>query len=223
MMLEPDDEVLHGEWEADDAGSSQQGGEAQPVVPGTALVRACDRSPLCGAVLHVPPFTMMQPERFRGKAIEALWLTVHDGPWRSLAILSTCDEDTDATVDLAMAMAQLGNSQQRCSHFVSDSRGVSLPSLYAHTRLVQGHVGGDFRIIVALGSPQSNPVVVPAANALDAIVVCVSMGRTRIRTARETVEKLLPERLLGAIALWQVVAAGERKPRGHVLWPSRNR
>ncbi|MCU0694393.1 MAG: hypothetical protein MUF54_23650 [Polyangiaceae bacterium] len=218
MIFQSDDEVPHGDWEADDAGSSQQGGEAQPFVPGTALARAGDRSPLCGSILHVPPFTMIHPERFLAKAIEALWLTVHVRPWRSLAILSTCDEDTDITVDLAMAMAQLGNSQRQCSHFVSDSRGVSLPSLHAHTRLVQGHggLGVDFRILVALDSPQSNPVVLPAANALDAIVVCVSMGRTRIRAARETVEKLEPERLLGAIAIWPLVAADARKPGGHV-------
>ncbi len=66
-------------------------------------------------------------------------------------------------------------------------------------------------IIVALRSIYENPTVAPVVSGVDAAVLCVHMGATKIASAKRTVETIGRDKFLGTI----VVREAANEPRKH--------
>jgi hypothetical protein len=56
-------------------------------------------------------------------------------------------------------------------------------------------------IIIALRSIYENPTVAPVASAVDAAVLCVHMGGTKIASAKRTVETIGRDKFLGTFVV----------------------
>jgi hypothetical protein len=57
------------------------------------------------------------------------------------------------------------------------------------------------QVIVAIPPVVTEPLGVGIAHAADAVILCVAMGRTRLKSARRTVELIGPERITGAFLI----------------------
>lgn len=68
-------------------------------------------------------------------------------------------------------------------------------------------------IVVALRSIFENPTVVPVARAVDAAVLCVQIGVTKISDSRKTVEAIGRDRFLGTIII--PTSSSESSGNGH--------
>jgi hypothetical protein len=85
---------------------------------------------------------------------------------------------------------------------VADFRDLSL-------RLVEYQLGdlalqlerGAGSVMIALRSMTENPTVVPVARAVDAVILCVQLGATDIKSSRKTVDAIGRDRFLGTIVI----------------------
>jgi hypothetical protein len=57
------------------------------------------------------------------------------------------------------------------------------------------------RAIIAIKPIVAEPLGVVIAQAADAVVLCIDLGRSRMRDARRTIELIGPERILGAFVI----------------------
>lgn len=76
------------------------------------------------------------------------------------------------------------------------SAGAAPPS--AHEAVAMPPYG---RVIIAIRPVVEEPLGVAIAHAVDAIVVCVQQGTTRLAAARRTIDLIGPARILGAVYL----------------------
>ncbi len=62
---------------------------------------------------------------------------------------------------------------------------------------------------IALRSILENPTAVPMARSADAVLLCVGLGTTDIKTAEQTIAEIGRDRVIGAI----VVRRGRGEPK----------
>lgn len=56
-------------------------------------------------------------------------------------------------------------------------------------------------VIITADYPGDNPAAIPLVRAVDACLVCVELGKTRLGAARRTIRILGPERVFGSVVL----------------------
>ena len=57
------------------------------------------------------------------------------------------------------------------------------------------------RVILALRSANENPTAIPLARTADAVVLCIGLGTTAIKSAEKTIDEIGRDRVLGSIVL----------------------
>jgi hypothetical protein len=132
-------------------------------------------------------------------AVQALWLALQRRNWRSLAVLAA--SSNVATVEMAERLARIAwwfTGQPSC---VLDMRDLSLRLLEHQMRSMTAQLQGGERVFVALRSPAENPTASPIATAADAVVLCVELGMTDVKSAQETIAAIGPDKFLGAIVV----------------------
>jgi hypothetical protein len=155
--------------------------------------------------------TLVRREPGRPNALDdvpsqLLWLATQRRAWRSLAVLGASKEVP--TLHVANMLAKLAWWYRGQPSSVADFRDLSL-------RLVEYQLGdvasqlerGPVTVVIALRSIFENPTVVPVSRAVDAAVLCVQLGVTKIADSRKTVEAIGREKFLGTI-----VVGGPEKP-----------
>jgi hypothetical protein len=66
---------------------------------------------------------------------------------------------------------------------------------------LQIQIDAGTRLVVALQSIFENPTAAPIAKHTDAVLVCIALGRTRLKEVEETIAAVGRERVLGSIVL----------------------
>ena len=152
-----------------------------------------------------PESSLVKREPGRSNAMDDLasqlrWLATQRKSWRSLAVVSA--SDGAPTIEVANMLARLAWWYRGEPSSVADFRDLSL-------RLVEYQLGdvasqlerGPGTVVIALRSIAENPTVVPVARAVDAAVLCVELGVTKIASSRKTVETIGRDKFLGTIVV----------------------
>jgi hypothetical protein len=129
--------------------------------------------------------------------LQSLWLSLQRRSWQSLAIVAAAKGVP--TLETANSLARISWSFTGQPATVFDLQDLSLRLLEHQTRDMAEQLRGGERIFVALRSPGENPTASPIAQAADAVVLCLELGKTDIKTARQTVAAIGKEKFIGTI------------------------
>ncbi len=150
--------------------------------------------------LAVLPFTPAP-----GTAAHSLWFAVQTRPWESLAVLPA--GPGESAKDVANALFDVGALASGGPMRLLDARDVTLTSsasvIVNMSSLVaasgERRAGGTQRVVVVLASVIDVMAGIPIAMAADAVVLTVTLGKTRLDDARRTLELVGAHRVLGTI------------------------
>jgi hypothetical protein len=148
--------------------------------PGAIVVASPRRSPLADDV-----------------RMQHLWLGLEKRPWRSLAVVSA--SKGVATLAAAHSLAKIAWWYTGVPTCVFDMRDLSLRLLEHQLRDMASQLHGGERVFIALRSTSENPTAVPLAQAADAAVLCVELGKTDMKDAHRTLEAVGRQKFLGTI------------------------
>jgi hypothetical protein len=131
------------------------------------------------------------------KKLQQLWIATQKRTWRSLAILGAAEGIP--TLGTANLLARISWSYSGTPSAVFDLRDVSLRLLEHQLQNVQLQIQNGERVFIALRSIGENPTAIALARAADAVLLAVSLGKTKMRIAKKAVEDVGRERFLGSI------------------------
>ena len=129
--------------------------------------------------------------------LQHLWISLQQRSWRSLAVLGAAKGVP--TLDTANSLAQIAWWYAGEPSCVFDMRDLSLRLLEHQIRDMAAQLQGGERVFVALRSLSENPTASPLAKAADAVVLCVELGKTDIKSARRAIAAVGRDRFLGTI------------------------
>jgi hypothetical protein len=151
------------------------------------------------SVALLAPATNGAPSAWDDVRLQRLWLAAERRGWRSLAVVGASNS-TD-TLPIAALFAQLSWRYRGQPSVVCDLRDLSMRLIDYHIREVHEHIDTGARVVIALRSIFENPTAAPVARDADAVVLCVSLGKTPFRSAEQTIKEIGRERILGSIIL----------------------
>ena len=129
--------------------------------------------------------------------LQRLWLALQRRTWQSLAVLAASRDVP--TLEAANALARIGWWYTGRPSCVLDMRDLSLRLLEHQIRSMGAQLQGGERVFVALRSLSENPTASPLAMAADAAVLCVQLGKTDIKSAKQTLATIGRDRFIGTI------------------------
>jgi hypothetical protein len=137
------------------------------------------------------------PQVWEDVRLQKLWLAMQRREWRSLAVLAASSGvETLQIAELLARVAWAYRGQPSC---VFDLRDLGLRLADYQMREVRAQVEAGASVIVALRSTSENPTAVPVARQADAVVLCIGMGQTRLKSAERTIAEVGRDRVLGSI------------------------
>jgi hypothetical protein len=145
-----------------------------------------------GALVHAPAGPRIEAD----VGLQRLWLALQQRSWRSLAIVAA--GPGMPTLDVANTLARISWWYTGQPSGVVDLRDVSMRLLEHHIRVMAAQ-SGEERVFLALRSIDENATAIPIAMAADAVVLCVALGKTEIRTAKKTLSAIGAARFLGTV------------------------
>jgi hypothetical protein len=138
-----------------------------------------------------------QGDFFNDVRLQQLWLATQRRAWRSLAVVSA--SAGLPTIDSANMLAKMAWRYSGEPTSVFDLRDVSLRLVEHQLREIAVQVAAGDRVFVALRSVTENPAAVPIARAADALILCVALGKTDMKSAHRTIDAIGRDRFLGTI------------------------
>jgi len=144
----------------------------------------------------VPPLPMQQ-----------LWFSIQRLGWSSL-VLVPADPETSA-LEVGQALHQVGRLTMGDRLRLLDARNIQLPATAPMILDMSGATApvrpatNDWseRVLVVTDSVISRPSGIAIALAADAVVLCLTLGKTPVVAARETLKLVGPQRFIGSITL----------------------
>ncbi|MFT3768673.1 MAG: hypothetical protein QM820_24770 [Minicystis sp.] len=130
---------------------------------------------------------------------QRLWLAIQRTPWRSLAVIPAHHDIP--TTRVARAITQVATRHLGPTALVGDATAITLDRLQAAVSCWIARPEGDPRVVLALAPVLTSPASLALAQAADAAILCLSLGRTALADAARTVEEVGRSRLLGAVIL----------------------
>jgi hypothetical protein len=129
--------------------------------------------------------------------LQKLWLATQRREWRSLAVMAASDGvDTFPVAEMLAQIAWCYRGQPSC---VFDLRDLGLRLADYQLREVRAQMAAGVRVLIALRSASENPTAIPVARQADATVLCIALGKSDFKSARETITEVGRERVLGSI------------------------
>jgi hypothetical protein len=159
----------------------------------------------------LPPSTARGWDRLE---YQRLWLYMASRKWRTLAIVPA--EEGMSTYEVASVIMGVG-AHHGASIGLFDFRDVRLHRVLTVVADACEHVMPGERLIFATRSIKENLATIPLARAADGVVLCVSLGSTRISLVEETIEEIGRERFLGSVLVCDPPSRA-RAPRRARLW-----
>jgi len=150
-----------------------------------------------------------RPRVWEDVRLQKLWLAVQRREWRSLAVLAASKGvETIRVAELLAHVAWAYRGQPSC---VFDLRDLSLRLADYQMREVEAQVQGGTRVMIALRSTSENPTAVPIARQADAVVLCIGMGQTRIKSVEGAIAEVGRDRVIGSIIVRGTEGGGRGK------------
>ena len=130
---------------------------------------------------------------------QRMWMATQARPWQTLGLVPV-DADLPATfaLEVAMYLARAGMGQLGAQVHVADATGITSDSSLEFKRQLREIQAID-RVIVAFAPPGMNTMTVPLAQSLDALLLCVVLGKSRSTSARRIVENIGEPMFIGAV------------------------
>ncbi|HUM09629.1 MAG TPA: hypothetical protein VLT82_01645 [Myxococcaceae bacterium] len=138
--------------------------------------------------------------------MQQLWFSIQRLPWASL-VLVPADPGTSSQ-EVGKALHDVGKLTMGDRLRMLDARGLQLP---ATAPLILDMSGAapvrpaatewSERVLVLVDSVLSQPSGIPIALAADAVVLCLTLGKTPVAAARETVKLIGAQRFVGCITI----------------------
>jgi hypothetical protein len=132
-------------------------------------------------------------------AWERLWLATQRRPWRSLAVIPAGVGVN--TPRIARALAGVGSSHLGRSIRIADATTITLAGLEACLSACIEPREKTRRVVIALGPVLENPASLALAQAADAAILCLVLGKSSISEAERTIEEVGRARFVGSIIL----------------------
>jgi hypothetical protein len=129
--------------------------------------------------------------------LQRLWLAAGRRPWRSLAVISA--GDAIETPPIAGLLAQLAWRYLGQPSMVCDLRDLTMRLVEYQIREMQMLADPDARVVIALRSIFENPTALLVAREVDAVILCINLGKTDLRQAEQTIKEIGRERILGSV------------------------
>lgn len=130
--------------------------------------------------------------------LERTWFRTQSREWRTLAIVPTEIETSDAALAMAKLIIALGAQHDEKLN-LADFRNIPMSQLSTFIQLAKWYVTNGERLVYATQSINENPATVPVARAADCVLLCVSLGRSSIRSIEDTIDQIGRERFLGSV------------------------
>jgi hypothetical protein len=142
-------------------------------------------------------FPLEQPKVWEDVKLQKLWLATQKREWRSLAILPT--SKSIETLPIAETLAQIAWCYRGQPSCVFDLRDLSLRLAEYQIREANAQADSGARVLIALRSPSENPTALLVAREMDAVVLCIALGETELKTAESAIAEVGRPRVLGSI------------------------
>jgi len=127
---------------------------------------------------------------------QRMWLRTQGRDWRTLALVP--GDDQTSTFEVANLMVGLALDQGESIH-VADLRELKLKHVDAFLQGIRWDATQGDRIIFATRAASTNVATVPLARAADCAILCMSLGKSSLGAARETIEQIGREHFVGSL------------------------
>lgn len=130
---------------------------------------------------------------------QRLWLAIVARPWNTLAVVPGCEGAAlDFTLTVAVTLARTGMVHLGSPIQVADATRVPLNQLTPFLEEVRRCTSNGDRLLVALPPTSDSPICATIAQATDAAILCVLMGRMTTAKTQNTLKIVGAERFLGS-------------------------
>jgi len=136
-------------------------------------------------------------------AMQKLWVATQKREWKSLAVIAG-DEDV-STLEVATRLAEIAWWFKGQPTNVLDLRKLGLRLVDYQLKEIAAQIEQGDCVIIALSSVVSNPTTIAVASAVEACILAVKLGTTRVETAEKNITEIGREKFIGTIVL------GEKK------------
>jgi hypothetical protein len=130
--------------------------------------------------------------------MERTWFRTQSREWRTLAIVPTEIESSEAAFSMAKLIIELGAEHDEKLN-LADFRNIPLSRLSPLLQMAASYVKDGQRLVYATQPIDENPATVPVARAADCVLLCVSLGKTSIRKIEDAIDQIGRERFLGSV------------------------
>lgn len=138
---------------------------------------------------------------------QQLWFSLQRFDWSSLVLLPA-DPDTSA-FELGRALHDVGRLTMGDRLRLLDGRGLKVSATAPMILDMSGAaapvrpagVEWSEKVLVVVDSVVSHPSSIPIALAADGVVLCLTLGKTPLAAARETMKLVGPQRFIGCITV----------------------
>jgi hypothetical protein len=130
---------------------------------------------------------------------QRLWLSIVSRPWNTLAIVPGCEGAAlDFTLTVAVTLARTGMVHLGSPIQVADATRVPLNQLTPFLEEVRRCTSGGDRLLVALPPTSNSPICAAIAQATDAAILCVILGKMTSAQTQNTLKVVGAQRFLGS-------------------------
>ena len=137
---------------------------------------------------------------------QELWFVLQRNAWASLVVVPADEGSSAAWVAHWVAAVGAGLHDPPVRAVVAEDLDFNAAARLAASLTSAG--GGGPRgpvctgqVIVAIGPVVAQPLAIAVARAADAVILCVEVGKTRIASARRTIDLIGADRFVGCLML----------------------
>jgi hypothetical protein len=150
-------------------------------------------------VTALAPRSAGRPHVWDDLPLQKLWLATQRREWRSLAVIAA-SSGVD-TLPIAELLAHAAWSYRGHPSCVFDLRDLGLRLAAHQMREVRMQIDAGVSVLIALRATSENPTAVAVARQADAVVLCIRMGETRLKSAERTIAEIGRDHVLGSIVV----------------------
>jgi hypothetical protein len=140
------------------------------------------------------------PAGLLSRELQQLWFSLDAHRWSSLLIVPA--PGVTGALPLAIGLLHVSRrSSPESRSSLLDGTGVALEQVATLVQSIATRVGQRERVLVVVDPVEENPAALALASCCDAALLCVSLGRSDLDSARDTLERCGRARFLGSVAL----------------------
>jgi hypothetical protein len=134
------------------------------------------------------------------RELQNLWFAVAARTWSALAVVPA--PGVTGAERMANGLYQIGRRTTLDRPIaILDATHASVEEVPALADVLASRVAKGERVLVALDQLDENPASLALASRCDAAILCIALGASDVKSARDTVERCGRTRFLGSVVL----------------------